>query len=396
MHSFDSSTMDDEDAQKFTNLFDIAQSSVNATVSVERKSDYTPISLPSSISEILKTWTSTSSANLASSRVGIAPCDFISLNEMFEHTWGEGHVEQPHRLTSIINYLHKSFWLDHQSRWKCLFGRIITDEEIRLAHSDTFLSGFLAVERGEIVDDVMSMRTLSYANASYSFQSVGPIIARACRIAAGTTLGLVSSIVRGEIDFGISLVRPAGHHSSTDKVETFCGLNSVAMAAVYAVRILEVPRVLILDWDVHRSGGTEEIIGRISNDDQQKYRLIDIYAAFGKSSSSTNRSSNCYLIDLSQSNRLPGDEEYLQTFDIKVLPDIVEFSPSLIVISAGFDAAKDEAEECARLTPNGFFRMSDKLKKLNIPLVFVLEGGYREQSLVQSIGATLKALMDLS
>ncbi|CAF1360802.1 unnamed protein product [Rotaria sordida] len=387
--------MDDEDAQDFADFFDIAQSSVNTTVSVERKSDYRPISLPSSISEILKTWTSTSSAALASSRVGIAPCDFISFNGMFEHTWGEGHVEQLHRLTSIIDYLHKNFWLGHQSRWKCLSGRTITDEEIRLVHSDTFLSGFLAVERGEIVDDVMSMRTLSYANANYNFKSVGPIIARACRIAAGTTLDLVSSIVRGEIEFGIALVRPAGHHSSTDQVGTFCGLNSVAIAAVYAIQILEVPRVLILDWDVHRSGGTEEIIGRISNDDQQKYRLIDIYAAFGKNSSSTNRSSNCYLIDLSQNDQLPRDEEYLETFDTKVLPDIVQFSPSLIVISAGFDAAKDEAEECARLTPNGFFRMSNKLKKLNIPLVFVLEGGYREQSLVQSIGATLKALMDL-
>ncbi|CAF1244213.1 unnamed protein product [Rotaria sp. Silwood1] len=388
--------MGDEDVQDFTDFFDIAQSSVNATVSIERKSDYRPISLPSSISEILKTWASTSSAVLASSHVGIAPCDFISLNGMFEHTWGEGHVEQPHRLTSIIDYLHKNFWLVHQSRWKCLFGRMVTDEEIRLVHSETFLSGFLAVERGEIVDDVMSMRTLSYANASYNFQSVGPIIARACRIAAGTTLNVVSSIVRGEIDFGIALIRPAGHHSSTDQVGTFCGLNSVAIAAMYAVRILEVPRVLILDWDVHRSGGTEEIMGRISNDDQQNYRLIDIYAAFGKTLTSTSVPSNCYLIDLFNRNRLPGDEEYLQTFDIKVLPDIIRFCPSLILISAGFDAAKDEAEECARLTSNGFFRMSDKLKKLNIPLVFVLEGGYREHILVQSIAATLKALLDLS
>ncbi|CAF3742921.1 unnamed protein product [Rotaria sp. Silwood1] len=110
------------------------------------------------------------------------------------------------------------------------------------------------------------MRTLSYANVRYNFKSIGPIIAFSCRTAAGTTINLISSIVRDNIDIAFDFVRPAVHHSSTDQ----------------AIRILKLDRVLILDLDVHRSGGTEQILGEISNEDQEKYRLIDIYAAFGK------------------------------------------------------------------------------------------------------------------
>jgi acetoin utilization deacetylase AcuC-like enzyme len=235
-----------------------------------------------------------------------------------------------------------------------------TNQEIRLVHSESFLSSFLSVEQGLTVDDIPSMRTLSYANAEYNFKSVGPIIGRACRTAAGTVIHLVSLVIQGEIDSAFAFVRPSGHHSSRDQVGTFCGFNSVSMGAVYAIQVLHVDRVLILDWDVHRSGGTEQILGQISKEDQNKYRLIDIYAAFGKSSTSTNVSSNCYLIDLFDKNQIPGDYRYIETFDLKILPDIIEFDPSLILISAGFDTAEGEAEECAQLTPSGYFQMTKK------------------------------------
>ncbi|UJR18004.1 hypothetical protein I4U23_004905 [Adineta vaga] len=308
---------------------------------------------------------------------------------MFMHRWSESHIEQPWRLTSIIECFHHHFWINNQLPWKFIPGRMITDEEIRLVHSENFLREFLSVQRGESVDDIKSMRTLSYAN------SVGPIIANACRTAAGTVINLVLSLVRSEINFGFAFIRPAGHHSSTDQVGTFCGLNSVAIGAVYAVKILQLNQVLVLDWDVHRSFGTEQIFGQILKDEQNKYRLIDLYAAFGKSSNSNNVPSNCLLIDLFQKQKIPGDDEYLEQFDSKIIPDIIQFAPSLILISAGFDAAEGEAEECARLTPNGYYQMTKKLKELKIPLAFVLEGGYQQESLIKSITATFQALLDL-
>ena len=85
----------------------------------------------------------------------------------------------------------------------------------------------------------------------------------------------------------------------------------------------------------------------------------------------------------------------MNIFELEVLPDIREYRPSLILISAGFDAAEGEAEQCARLTPNGYFQMTRKLKELQIPLVLILEGGYQQESLVRSIAATFEALLDI-
>ncbi|CAF2156899.1 unnamed protein product [Rotaria magnacalcarata] len=296
---------------------------------------------------------------------------------MFIHTWSESHVEQPYRLTRIIDDLHNYFWISHQLRWKGIPGRMVNNDEIRLVHSEEFLSGFF----------------------------VGPIVARACRTAAGTTINLISSVVRRDIDIGFAFCA-AGHHSSTDKVGAFCGLNSVSIGAVYAIQFLRLDRVLVLDWDVHRSEGTEQILGQISNEDKEKYRqisnedkekyrLIDIFAAFGKSSNSTSAPLNCHLIDMFNRNQLAGDDEYLNVFDKNILPDIIQFQPSLILISAGFDAAQCEAERCAQLTPNGYFQMTKKLKELKIPLVFIFEGGYQQKSLIQSIRATFEALFDI-
>jgi histone deacetylase 6 len=379
--------MDDEDTEGFMDFFDNCQSNIEE----KKKCSYEPIHLPLSIIEILQTWNENGLSEELNSRIGICPCDYLSLDGMYIHVWSESHVEQPSRLTSIINYFHDQFWIKEGYRWKCLEGRMINNEEIKLVHTEKFLEEFLSVERGETVDTIPSMRTLSYANAEYDFKSVGPIVGGACRIAAGSTINLIKSIVKNEIDYGFAFIRPAGHHSSTVQIGTFCGLNSISIGAVYAIEILKLDRVLILDWDIHRSGGTEQIIGQLSN----KYRLIDIYAAFGKISKSTNIPSNVHLIDMYDQNRIPGDNEYINIFDSKILPDIIQFNPSLILISAGFDGAQGESEECAQITPYGYFQMTRKLKQLHIPLAFILEGGYQLQSLFQSIGATFQALLDL-
>ncbi|CAF1034655.1 unnamed protein product [Adineta ricciae] len=389
-------TNKNEDADGFGDLFENNECKCDISAPKQRKPSYEPVHVPCTISDILQIWSSQSNDDV-SSRLGICPGDVYSLDGMFLHTWGETHVEQPSRLTSIIECLHNHFWINHQYRWKLIEGRMITNEEILLVHSERLLQEFLLLERGEeINDDFVSVRTLSYANAEYNLESVGPITARACRTAAGSTLRVISSVVSGDLDCGFALVRPAGHHSSSDHIGTFCGLNSVAIGAVYAIRILHVDRVLILDWDVHRSGGTEQILGQMSLEDSKKYHLIDIYAAFGKLSHPSVSSENCQLIDMYNRNQIPGDTEYLHIFDMKILPCILEYCPSLIIISAGFDAAIGDSEECAQITANGYFQMTKRLKHLNIPLVFILEGGYNQHSLIQSIEGTFRALLDLS
>ena len=81
--------------------------------------------------------------------------------------------------------------------------------------------------------------------------------ARTVRLAAGGVVALTARVLGGQISSGFALVRPPGHHACEDRMAGFCFLNSVAIAARYAVRQHALSRVLIVDWDVHHGDGTQ-------------------------------------------------------------------------------------------------------------------------------------------
>lgn len=66
-------------------------------------------------------------------------------------------------------------------------------------------------------------------------------------------------------------------------------------------------------------------------------------------------------------DQIPSDQQYLQIFHMKILPTIRQYNPTLILVSAGFDAVQREAEQCAQVSPEGFFQMTKLLKSLQIP-----------------------------
>ena len=82
----------------------------------------------------------------------------------------------------------------------------------------------------------------------------------AARLASGSFLSLVDAMVADtEMDFGIAVVRPPGHHATADVSSGFCLFNNVAVAARHLQEVHGFERVAILDWDVHHGNGTEEI-----------------------------------------------------------------------------------------------------------------------------------------
>jgi hypothetical protein len=101
--------------------------------------------------------------------------------------------------------------------------RTNNEEIIKCLHSDKVFEEFFWIKNGQIVDNILSIRTRSYFNTKYNFKSVSSIIESACWIAADPTINLTKSIVENELDFAFAYVRPADHHSSTDQVGTFCG-----------------------------------------------------------------------------------------------------------------------------------------------------------------------------
>jgi hypothetical protein len=98
--------MADDNPESLVNLLVNGQSNDDQQMSEKVKTDYEAIHLPLSIIEMLKTWRRNSLCEKVNNRVGVSPCDEKSLDGMFIHIWGESHIEQPSRLTSIINYFH--------------------------------------------------------------------------------------------------------------------------------------------------------------------------------------------------------------------------------------------------------------------------------------------------
>ena len=84
---------------------------------------------------------------------------------------------------------------------------------------------------------------------------------------------------------------------------------------------------------------------------------------------------------------------------LRVLPSLRNFSPDLVLISAGFDAHADDPLANLRLTEPDFAWATNKIADIAAThaqgrLVSMLEGGYNLAALARSVGVHVKALMD--
>ncbi|CAF1297800.1 unnamed protein product [Didymodactylos carnosus] len=348
---------------------------------------YVPSELPLTIASVLYRWNQSVLPNDCS--IAVCPCDIESVTKMWHHTWGPSHVEQPTRLQQLYEALDKDLW-EKGFRWQTISGRSLTDSELSLVHSSEFLNDFLAIEQGKDLSHTNALLNFTYANPDFSFCSVGPYITSACRVAAGSVLALTKLAISGRIQHGFALVRPAGHHSQSDKSGTFCGLNNVAIACIAALS-WGAKKVLVVDLDVHRSVGTEEIFSRLEKENRitvERLLLIDIYATFGGSHKAQGPT---ILVPLMDEKEI-GDQQYFDAFERVVLPKAKEFNPDLVLVSAGFDAAKGDAEGF-QVTPRGYQELTMQLRLLGSPMIYVLEGGYDLSSLCSSAVACMNSLL---
>jgi len=169
----------------------------------------------------------------------------------------------------------------------------------------------------------------------------------------------------------------------------FCLFNNVAIGARYAQKKYGVGRVAILDWDVHHGNGTQEIF---YDDDSVLYISLHQYPYYPGTGAANETGSgkgegftlNCPMAAGS------GEKEYLDAFRSKILPALHKFQPELVMISAGFDAHKDDPLAHINLTEDSFAEMTKLLQEIaskycDEKIVSVLEGGYNLDALAMSV-----------
>jgi acetoin utilization deacetylase AcuC-like enzyme len=213
--------------------------------------------------------------------------------------------------------------------------------------------------------------------------------------AAGGAVALVDRLLDGSAPVGFSAHRPPGHHAGHARAMGFCLFNNVAVAARHALDAHGLERVLILDWDVHHGNGTNDIFRA-----ERRVLFVSIHQSplwpgTGPASDAGTGEGRGYTVNLPVR---PGadDAVFTSLVDRVVLPLARDFAPQLILISAGYDAHREDPLADCEVTDAGYAAMTRSMRalgaELDAPLGAALEGGYALGALARSVAVTLEGL----
>jgi len=242
------------------------------------------------------------------------------------------------------------------------------------------------------------------SEADYNSIYFCPDTENSARLAAGTLLQCIDALMLPlddprRITNGFGLIRPPGHHSRRSEPEGFCIFNNVAIAAKYAIKNFGLKRVLVLDWDVHHGDGIQEAFYENENVLYISLHRHDYGSFFptGDEKSATfvgNGSGRGFNVNIPWSGRAVGDAEYMAAFAKIVMPIAYEFSPELVLVSAGFDAAAGDPLGGYKVSANCFALMTYQLSALaGGRIMLALEGGYNLTSIADCANACVEVLL---
>lgn len=226
----------------------------------------------------------------------------------------------------------------------------------------------------------------------------------ASRVAAGCVTDLALKVAQGELKNGFAVVRPPGHHATHSSPLGFCYFNSVAIAAKQVQQRLNVSKILILDWDVHHGNGTQDAFYSDPNVlyiSIHRYDNGNFFPGSGHPSEVGAGAGEGFNVNVAWTGGLDppmGDAEYLAAFRAVVMPIAHEFSPDLVLVSAGFDAVEGNPDELGgyKVTAKCFGFLTRQLMSLaGGRVVLVLEGGHALKSLCDASEACVSALLGM-
>jgi acetoin utilization deacetylase AcuC-like enzyme len=288
------------------------------------------------------------------------------------------HPDTPERLIAIERVLADRNWLGWERREAPPAG----ESELELVHT---------------ARHVESIRDLCLAGGGGidADTFVGEASYRAALHAAGGACAMTRALLGGEDGLAFCAVRPSGHHAEPQRAMGFCLFDNVAIAAELAIRELGAERVLVFDWDVHHGNGTAEAFRHRSDVLFISIHQAGIFPGTGPSSDFGSGAGTGYTINLPVPAGA-GEELWLSLLEHIVVPVAGAFDPDLVLVSAGFDAHRDDPLADCRLETMSFAQMAcqvrDMAEHVGAPLGAVLEGGYDPPALAESTAATLAAL----
>jgi acetoin utilization deacetylase AcuC-like enzyme len=284
------------------------------------------------------------------------------------HDPGPDHPETPARLRVLLERARRDVTAD------VIEAAGAPREALLAVHPDGYLRGLEAMSaRGGgalFLDTILN-------DASWE-AAVG---------AAGAVLAAVDHAHEGRGN-AFAAGRPPGHHALAGKGMGFCLLNNVVIAARHAQRVGR-ERVLIVDWDVHHGNGTQALM---EQDAALRYVSLHQHPWYPGTGMAEERGvGNVFNVP-----RGPGRPASLYVDDLwsAIVAATERWTPSLVLVSAGFDAMSGDPLGGFTLEPRDYGDLTIRLRERlpGVPLVGLLEGGYVPARLADGVLAHLGAL----
>ncbi|MCA1958770.1 MAG: histone deacetylase [Nitrospira sp.] len=307
---------------------------------------------------------------------------FVYHPAYLEHDMGPGHPESPNRLRAIVQQLEQSGTL---ARLTKIEPRRAEDEWITQVHTPVYVA---SLNRHAPMSGRVSLDPDT---------SMSPGSLTAAYLAAGGALAAADAIMAKQVDHTFCAVRPPGHHAEAGRAMGFCLFNNVAVATRYIQRRYGLTRVLIVDWDVHHGNGTQH-----SFEDDPSVLFFSThqyphYPGTGREIERGKGAGEGFTINVPMEAG-EGDDEYRTVFRKVLVPAADDFKPEFVIISAGFDAHRDDPLASMALTEAGYADLTDIVvgiakRHAQGRILSSLEGGYNLRALAASVEAHVQALL---
>lgn len=312
---------------------------------------------------------------------------FVYHPDYLAHDMGAYHPESPGRLRAIVSRLETTGLLPQliqiaphppDADW---IGSWVTQ-----VHAPAYLKHLQGhvPEQGRISLDPDTSMSSGSLNAAY--------------LAVGGVLAAADAIVEGRAQNVFCAVRPPGHHAESTHAMGFCLFNNVAIAARYLQKRHGLERVAIVDWDVHHGNGTQHTF----YEDPSVYffstHQYPYYPGTGKADETGSGRGQGYTKNVPLPAGM-GDAEYVRIFDTVLRPALKAYRPDAIIISAGFDAHRDDPLAGMQLSTDGYRVLSRTVTEIagefcRGRVLSSLEGGYNLDALAASVEGHLQVLME--